>query len=296
MRRLLLWLLVAWPSLAAADPIRVFQDARITGAGILIVWMPSGSIRGETKGCASWERSETLMCVVASMWCAALASADPVAIRTAAAPLYSNTQDTRTTTGVGGTNHNVLVDDVLVPAERNPRNRPLAITAVTMLVSGVPGEAATLSLWHYPVLSDGSPGFGRELIDTARVVFPSPLPFLRASFGNGSSPLFTVRPDFVVEPGFGLFSLGLGSSRVVGWQWADGPDVNRATAYNHNLGVDRIFLNKSPGPPFPAHDSYFLEVQGSPVPEPATMYLVAAGLLSGLFMRRLQSRTAALPI
>jgi hypothetical protein len=209
--------------------------------------------------------------------------------------LYSNTQDTQTATGFGGTNNNVLIDDVLVPSSRNLSMRPLAITSVSVFVSGLPGDEDVLSLWNYPVERDGAPGFARTLIDTASVTLPS-FPFAVVTFGNGSTPLFTVSPDDSIEPGFGLFFLGLGSSRVANWQWADGPDVNRPTAYNHRLDVDRIFLNTSPGPPFPSHVSYYLRIEGSPVPEPSTLTQIAASLLVGSVLISLaprESRRAA---
>lgn len=195
--------------------------------------------------------------------------------------LYSNTQDTLTATGFGGTNRSVLIDDVLVPTSRNPLGRPLAITSVSVLVSGLPGEEDELSLWHYPVERDGTPGFARTLVDTVSVTLPSPFPFSVVRFGDGSTPLFTVSPDYSIEPGFGSLFLGIGSSGVMDWQWADGPDVNRPSAYNHRLDIDRIFLNTSPGPPFPPHVSYYLEIEGSPVPEPSTLAQILASLLVG---------------
>lgn len=67
--------------------------------------------------------------------------------------------------------------------------------------------------------------------------------------------------------------------------------MNNPTAYFHNLNVNEIFVNSSPGPPFPPHRSQFMEIQATPVPEPATFSMLAAGLLvSWSSARRLKKR------
>jgi hypothetical protein len=229
----------------------------------------------------------TSLVLLVTLASAAGAGADPIALAITSSTLYENTIDTGATTGFGGPNNNILIDDVLVPAARNPLNRPLAITSVTVLVSGTSADDV-LSLWSYPVQADGSPGLDRALVATAQVTFDTF--FKQVTFGGGSTPLFTITPDFTDEPGFGLFYIGLGSSELAGWQWADGPDANRATAFNHNLDVNTIFLNTSPGPPFPSHRSQFVEIQGSPIPEPATLTLLTAGLLVGFAKSRSRKR------
>jgi hypothetical protein len=124
--------------------------------------------------------------LLASLGCAAPALADPITLTARSSAIYSNTQDTRATTGFGGTNRNVLIDDVIVPESRNPRQRPLAIRSVTVLVSGTtPND---LSLWNYPVRPDGSPGPGGVLVGTVPVSFGSF--FQRVTFGNGATTLF----------------------------------------------------------------------------------------------------------
>lgn len=144
------------------------------------------------------------LALLASAVCAA---ADPISLAISNAATYSNTRDTFATSGLGGNDH-VVIDDVLVPGDRNPHKWPLAITSVTVLVS--PSLSPNVfSLWNYPVKSDGTPGLGRVLIGTANVPVGSDL--VRVTFGNGSNTLFTARPVFSVEPGFGLLCIGLGA-------------------------------------------------------------------------------------
>jgi hypothetical protein len=115
----------------------------------------------------------------------------------------SNTVDTRATTGLGATT--ILIDDVLVPSTRNPLDLPLTITRATVLVHGTPEASDIFSLWSYPAQPDGSPGLAPVLVANANITFPAGrASFQRVSFGNGSTPLFTVTPDFLAEPGFGL--------------------------------------------------------------------------------------------
>jgi hypothetical protein len=120
-----------------------------------------------------------LTCLFALLLSAQCVFADPIAIKRIA-DLYSNTESTNATS-VPGT-HAVLIDDVLVPLARNPSNLPLAVTSVTVVVNGTPGDSGLLSLWSYPVQEDGSPGFARTLIDTTTVSYDGA--FQPVTFGN----------------------------------------------------------------------------------------------------------------
>lgn len=209
---------------------------------------------------------------------AAAASADTIT-------LYNNTSDTRTTTALG--NDHILVDDVLVPVSRNPANTSLAIKQVSVFVHGAPGSNDVFTLWNYAPGSGGRPQLGGGIVSSQFMNFPSPLQ--RVQFGDGVSTLFTVTPDFNVVPGFGLLYLGLSTNTNAGygWRWASGPDTNLPTAFNHNLVVNQIFLNTTPGGVFPSNVSYMMEIQGSPVPEPSSIILLGSGLV-GLLARRMR--------
>jgi hypothetical protein len=194
--------------------------------------------------------------------------------------IYNNTIPSGAVTGLTGSQSTVLIDDVLVPSSRNPSNSALAINSVTVELSAAPGASGQFSLYLFPVKSDGTPDPNFALIDTVSVAFTSP--FQLVTFGTGAGTLFTVDPNFTAQPGFGLFYVGLSASSIpaADWVWANGPDANLPTAYLDNLTAGQIFLNTSPGPPFPPNVSYYMAIDGSPVPEPATLLLLASGLVA----------------
>lgn len=84
------------------------------GSRLLLVTGAALAIRGRRR-----QMFATMLGLVIGVSYATRASADQFT-------LYANTQDTQTATGFGGTNNNVLIDDVLVPSSRNPSMRPLA--------------------------------------------------------------------------------------------------------------------------------------------------------------------------
>jgi PEP-CTERM motif len=195
--------------------------------------------------------------------------------------LYNNTQDTHASTGLGGSQQVILIDDVLIPLERDPLGLPLAITQINVLVVGSPGSSANFSMWDFPVEASGqnaSPGLPDSLIASTSHTFTNP--FEQVSFGNGTTTLFTVTPNFTAVPGYGLIYLGLmgPSSPTTDWEWANGPDFNLPTAYLYNVTAGQIFLNTSP-PGFPPNLSYDMSVVGQAVPEPSSLLLFAAALL-----------------
>ena len=192
--------------------------------------------------------------------------------------IYDNTILSGAATGLTGSQRTIQIDDVLVPSSRDPLNLPLAINSITVDLQAGPGQSGMFSLYVFPVQSDGTPAPNPVLIDTASVTFTSP--FQLVTFGTGSGPLFTVDPDFSAQPGFGLIYIGLEASAIpaANWLWANGPDANLPTAYLDNVTAGQIFLNTSPGPPFPPNVSFYVKVDGAPVPEPASILLLATAM------------------
>ena len=207
--------------------------------------------------------------------------------------LYNNTMLSGAASGLTGGDRTIQIDDVLVPSSRDPSHLPLAINSITLDLSAAPGQSGRFSIYLFPVKSDGTPAPNPLLLDTALVTFTSP--FQLVTFGNGSVTFFTVAPNFTVQPGFGLFYIGLEASAIpaADWLWANGPDANLPTAYLDNITAGQIFLNTSPGPPFPPNVSFYVTIDGAPVPEPASIVLVGTALfvLNVLRYRRPQDST-----
>src|SRR6266851_2356505 len=210
--------------------------------------------------------------------------------------IYNNTVLSGPATGLTGSDRTIQIDDVLVPSSRDPSHLPLAIKSITVDLSATPGQSGRFSIYSFAVKSDGTPAPNPVLLDTMFVTFTSP--FQLVTFGSGSGTLFTVNPDFIVQPGFGLFYIGLEASSILAadWLWANGPDANLPTAYLDNITAGQIFLNTSPGPPFPPNVSFYMQLDGAPVPEPASIMLFGTAMfvLSALrycLPRRIGSET-----
>jgi hypothetical protein len=191
--------------------------------------------------------------------------------------LYNNTIDTNASTGLVASQAVIVFDDVLVPLARDPLGLPLAITSATVEVSGAIGDTTSFSLWTAPLLSTGVPFGAPILIATQPFTFTSN--FQQLTFDNGSSTLFTVNPNASAQPGYLLFYVGLSAAPgpAVDWSWADGPDANLPTAHTYNSAVSTYFLDTG-SPPFPAHVSYSLSLEGNVVPEPSSFSLVLLGV------------------
>jgi hypothetical protein len=157
-----------------------------------------------------------------------------------ASVLYNNTILSGAATGF--CNNCILVDDVLVPLARDPADLPLAVTSATVGILG--NGSGTLSLYSFPVASDGSPVPTPTLIDTISASFTGAIQ--TETFGNVSNTLVTVEPNFTAQPGFGLLYIGFQAN--ADWLWANGPDANLPTSYLYNTSgifwtsVHRPFL------------------------------------------------------
>lgn len=198
--------------------------------------------------------------------------------------IYDNTILSGAVSGLTGSARTIQIDDVLVPSSRDPSQLPIAINSLTLGLQAMPGDTGEFSLYLYSVRSDGTPAPNPALIETKSVTFPSF--FQLVTFGSGSGKLFTVEPDFTAQSGFGLFYLGLEARSIsaASWAWADGPDANLPTGYLDNSAARQIFLNYSPGSPFPPNFSFYMQIDGAPIPEPSQVaYGLVILLVSGVW-------------
>jgi hypothetical protein len=197
------------------------------------------------------------------------------------ATIYDNTVLSGAASGLTGSDRTIQVDDVLVPTSRDPSHLPIAIDSITLGLQAMPGDSGVFSIYLYSVQSDGAPAPHPMLIDTLAVTFPTF--YQRVTFQSDSGPLLTVDPDFTTQPGFGLFYIGLeaGAILAANWAWADGPDTNLPTAYLDNITASHIFLNTSPGPFFPPSFSFYMEIEGAPIPEPSQIAFDLVIVLAG---------------
>lgn len=222
-----------------------------------------------------------------------------VSVSANAVVLYSNTVETgsRWNPGIsaGLGTPNVAFDDVNVAAANNPSSLPLQITRVTVglrRAADSPANGVNL-FWAEGNLAAGTVNASNYIGSQA----------LAARSGTGFitelvsiSTNFIVNPDFTSNAGFGSFFIGIsldnnnaspsGVAQPTGWRLTNGPDANadfmiiRDGGPNGTQGTAWFG-----GPPNPSA-TFYIVVEGQPVPEPATMAVLGVGALALVRKRR----------
>lgn len=197
-------------------------------------------------------------------------------------------------TGASG-QQNVAFDDVNVADALNPLQQALQITSVTVgMRRAADAPANGINVYW----ADGE--FGTPSLGPANFIGSAALPALaNAGFTTELytfSTNFTVTPNFSANAGFGQFFIGLsidnqntspsGVTNPTGWRITTGPSfsedrflmtdgVNGPLSGPWNFG----------GPPA-VPGTFYIVIEGQPVPEPATMAVLGAGALALIRRRR----------
>jgi len=195
-----------------------------------------------------------------------------------ASVLYSNTSLTGPIIGIGSSG---LFDDVLIPSSLDPKNYAIALTRVTVAVNP-PVGTSVLDLWWTRANDDTTPGDTPVLVASSLITASDSLPTL-IRFGDGVTPVAIVGVNSTAVTGFQLMYLGLTGS--ASWLYASGPSTHLSTAYVRSTPPP------APGAYFPILPSqvpfddisFYLDVQGFPIPEPSSVTLMDIGVVCFLF-------------
>lgn len=186
----------------------------------------------------------------------------------------------------------VYLTEVLVPVSRNPTNAStLNVTRVTVQMSLNLPLTEAVTLFYAPA---GNDAYGTPTPSLADILSP---PYHVASttitgitsnssivFGDGVSTLFSAAVNTTSDPGYDLFWVGLSGSgtpeamEFENWLGGNGPDANRHDAFLY----DEFSSIKSP-----LSGSFNVLVEGTIVPEPGSLALMASGLFITIVCRRL---------
>lgn len=217
--------------------------------------------------------------------------------------LYSRTTETgfRYNPASAGTNipadpARVVFDDIPIPNARLNSMTHIAVTRVTVGIRRLAGAPATDVSLFYSTFTTDVTAPDTNLDIPAVLLATTSLPAAGASatelvtIGDGSSTLFTTSLNSTLFDGFGTFAVGVrfsNDSNLNGWRITSGADANANVfwLYDPNLSQqanpEGAYLFSNDNPPNPPA-SFYISVEGTPIPEPGSL----AALLSLLLLRR----------
>jgi hypothetical protein len=219
--------------------------------------------------------------------------------------LYSNITQTgsRFNPGTGGeplgagTQQDITFDDIPIPASRLGGATAVDVTRVTVGIRRAGNAPATDINLFWSTMTTNVTDPDTELdvpffpIGTQSLAARNEAAFITeiVTFGDGASTLFTAPLNDTIFNGFGSFLLGLQFSNgdsLNGWRLTSGADVNANAMwiYDTDVAAAEGVFNFGPAPAPAA--TFYITVEGNPVPEPASLGVLAFTGLLGLRRRR----------
>ena len=217
--------------------------------------------------------------------------------------LYSNTTQTASRFNAGsggnplgtGVQQDITFDDIPIPVSRLGGATAVDVTRITVGIRRA-GNAPAVDVnlfWSTLTTTVSAPDTELDVpflpIGTQSLAARNEAAFITelVTFGDGTNTLFTAPLNGTLFNGFGSFLLGLQFSNadtLNGWRLTSGADANANVMWIYDTDVTPSEGAFNFGPsPNPAATFYII-VEGSPVPEPASLGLLAgAGILA---MRR----------
>jgi hypothetical protein len=219
--------------------------------------------------------------------------------------LYSNTTETgsRFNPGTGGTvagsgvQQDVTFDDIAIPNVRLSGATAVDITKITVGIRRAGNAPATdINLfWGTATTTVTDPDTELDVpynvVGTQSLAARATTTFIteQVVFGDGSTTLFTAPLNSTLFNGFGTFLLGLQFSNgdtLNGWRLTSGTDLNSNVMWIHDTDVTpaegAFNFGAAPNPAA----TFYIVVEGSAVPEPASLGVLACAGLLGMRRRR----------
>lgn len=221
--------------------------------------------------------------------------------------LYDNTTETgfRYNASAAGTtipadNRRVAFDDVPIPNARLGGNTHVAVTRVTVGLRRLANAPATDVDVFWATCSTGPTPPDTELDVPFNLIQTHSLAVNGAAAvttqlvsGDGTNTLFTVPLNSTLFSGFGTFLIGMRITNTDinnGWRLTSGPDANANVFWQYDPGMtgqpnpEGAFLFSTANPPNPLA-AFWIRIEGTPIPEPAGLGLLALGALAALRRR-----------
>ncbi len=187
----------------------------------------------------------------------------------------------------------VMLDDVLIPTFRTQGMTRIDVKRVEVkLFSPLPGTH-TVRAWFSPAFrtqnNTSAPTFPPTFIGSKTVTAGARNVTTLLAFGNGTDTLFStdLLLGFYQNNPYMTFYFGLSFSAPlteIGWYTADGPDANANSFFKYYGPNDP--RNGITGFAGHSRNSFYIKLEGVPVPEPASALLLGVFALAGLRGRK----------